>query len=79
MREQSALEVLLVFLKLSVTSFGGPIAHIGYLREEIVASQHGHSLVTMWRTYAAWMDGALERRWRHSICHSVPDPRDSSA
>jgi hypothetical protein len=25
-----------------------------------VAHQHGHSLVTMWRTYAAWMDGALE-------------------
>jgi hypothetical protein len=25
-----------------------------------VARQHGHSLVTMWRTYAAWMDGALE-------------------
>jgi hypothetical protein len=25
-----------------------------------IARQHGHSLVTMWRTYAAWMDGALE-------------------
>jgi integrase len=25
-----------------------------------VARQHGHSLVTMWRTYAAWMDGAFE-------------------
>ncbi len=25
-----------------------------------VARQHGHSLVTMWRTYAAWMDGAIE-------------------
>jgi hypothetical protein len=25
-----------------------------------VARQHGHSLITMWRTYAAWMDGALE-------------------
>jgi hypothetical protein len=25
-----------------------------------VALQHGRSLVTMWRTYAAWMDGALE-------------------
>jgi integrase len=25
-----------------------------------VARQHGHSLVTMWRTYAAWMDGAVE-------------------
>jgi hypothetical protein len=25
-----------------------------------VARQHGRSLVTMWRTYAAWRDGALE-------------------
>jgi chromate transporter len=32
----SALEVLLTFLKLGVTSFGGPIAHIGYFREELV-------------------------------------------
>lgn len=36
MRERSAIEVLLTFLKLGVTSFGGPIAHIGYFREEIV-------------------------------------------
>ncbi len=33
----SALEVLRVFLKLGVTCFGGPIAHIGYFREEFVA------------------------------------------
>jgi len=36
MREGSALEVLLAFLKLGVSSFGGPIAHIVYFREEIV-------------------------------------------
>ena len=36
MRERSALEVFLTFLKLGPTSFGGPIAHIGYFREEIV-------------------------------------------
>ena len=29
-------EVLLVFLRLGLTSFGGPIAHIGYFRSEIV-------------------------------------------
>jgi len=29
-------EVLAVFLRLGLTSFGGPVAHIGYLREEIV-------------------------------------------
>ena len=32
----SALEVLLVFLKLGISSFGGPIAHIGYFRNEFV-------------------------------------------
>jgi chromate transporter len=36
MRERSPLEVLLTFLKLGVTSFGGPIAHIGYFRGELV-------------------------------------------
>jgi chromate transporter len=35
-RTGSPLEVLLVFLKLGVTCFGGPIAHIGYFREEFV-------------------------------------------
>lgn len=32
-----ALEVLVVFLKLGLTSFGGPVAHLGYFREELVA------------------------------------------
>ena len=32
----SSLEVLFAFLKLGVTCFGGPIAHIGYFREEFV-------------------------------------------
>jgi len=29
-------EVFLVFLKLGVTSFGGPIAHLGYFRNELI-------------------------------------------
>jgi chromate transporter len=29
-------EVFRVFLKLGLTSFGGPIAHLGYFREELV-------------------------------------------
>ena len=29
-------EVFRVFLKLGLTSFGGPIAHVGYYREELV-------------------------------------------
>jgi chromate transporter len=38
MRAQSgsALEVLLAFLKLGLTSFGGPIAHLGYFRQQFV-------------------------------------------
>src|SRR4051794_28975888 len=29
-------EVLRVFLRLGLTSFGGPVAHLGYFREEFV-------------------------------------------
>lgn len=29
-------EVFLAFLKLGLTSFGGPIAHLGYFRDELV-------------------------------------------
>ncbi|MCP3866501.1 MAG: chromate efflux transporter [Gammaproteobacteria bacterium] len=32
----SALEVFLAFLKLGLTSFGGPIAHIGYFHRELI-------------------------------------------
>src|SRR5262249_4175661 len=32
----SPLEVLCVFLKLGLTSFGGPVAHLGYFRREFV-------------------------------------------
>ena len=32
----SAVEVFIVFLKLGLTSFGGPIAHIGYFRKALV-------------------------------------------
>jgi chromate transporter len=31
-----AIEVCSVFLKLGLTSFGGPVAHLGYLRREVV-------------------------------------------
>ncbi len=33
---RSPLEVLLIFLRLGCTSFGGPVAHIGYFRAEFV-------------------------------------------
>ena len=31
-----ALEVLWVFLRLGLTSFGGPVAHLGYFHAEFV-------------------------------------------
>jgi chromate transporter len=39
-RQGSPLEVLLVFFKLGVSCFGGPIAHIGYFRDEFVVRRH---------------------------------------
>jgi chromate transporter len=36
MQRRSAWEVLLVFLRLGLTSFGGHVAHLGYFREEFV-------------------------------------------
>ena len=35
-RRGSALEVLRAFLRLGLTSFGGPVAHLGYFRAEFV-------------------------------------------
>lgn len=34
--ESSALEVLFAFTKLGLSSFGGPVAHLGYFRAEFV-------------------------------------------
>jgi chromate transporter len=36
-RSRSAWEIFLIFLRLGLTSFGGPIAHLGYYRAEFVA------------------------------------------
>lgn len=35
-RNENAWDVFLVFLRLGLTSFGGPIAHLGYFRDEFV-------------------------------------------
>src|SRR5271157_3420067 len=34
--KRSAAEVLFVFLRLGCTSFGGPVAHLGYFQKELV-------------------------------------------
>ena len=33
------LEIFLVYLKLGLTSFGGPVAHLGYFREEFIVKR----------------------------------------
>jgi chromate transporter len=45
----SALEVLLTFLRLGCTCFGGPIAHLGYFRAEFVQRRR-------WMTERAYAD-----------------------
>jgi chromate transporter len=63
MRERSALEVLLTFLKLDVTSFGGPIAHIGDFGEKIVVRRR-------WINDAAYTDLV-------ALCQFLPGPASS--
>jgi chromate transporter len=48
-RASSPLEILLVFLRLGCTCFGGPIAHLGYFRAEFVERRK-------WLTEQAYVD-----------------------
>ena len=59
----SALEVLLVFLRLGLTSFGGPVAHIGYFREELVVRRR-------WLDEASYADLV-------ALCQFLPGPASS--
>ena len=56
-------EVLAVFLRLGLTSFGGPVAHLGYFREEIVARRK-------WLSEAAYADLV-------ALCQFLPGPASS--
>jgi chromate transporter len=62
-QNHSPLEVLRVFLKLGLTSFGGPIAHIGYFRQEFVARRG-------WLDEAAFSDLV-------ALCQFLPGPASS--
>jgi chromate transporter len=58
-RAGSPLEVLLVFFKLGVSCFGGPIAHIGYFREEFVVRRRWldeQAYVDLWRCASSCRD-----------------------
>ncbi len=56
-------EVLRVFLKLGLSCFGGPIAHIGYFREEFVVRRR-------WLDEAAFVDLV-------ALCQFLPGPASS--
>jgi len=56
-------EVLLVFLKLGLTSFGGPIAHLGYFRQEFVIHRQ-------WLADRAYSDLV-------ALCQFLPGPASS--
>src|SRR5690606_12878339 len=56
-------EVFLVFLKLGLTSFGGPIAHLGYYREELVVRRR-------WIDEAGYADLV-------ALCQFLPGPGSS--
>jgi len=62
-RVGSPLEVLSVFFKLGVSSFGGPIAHIGYFREEFVVRRR-------WLDEPAFVDLV-------ALCQFLPGPASS--
>jgi chromate transporter len=59
----SPFEVLRVFARLGLTSFGGPIAHIGYFRNEFV-------------TRRAWLDEAAYADLV-ALCQFLPGPASS--
>ncbi|WP_454916074.1 chromate efflux transporter [Xanthobacter sediminis] len=59
----SPAEVFRVFLKLGLTSFGGPIAHIGYFRDEVVLRRR-------WLDEAGFADLV-------ALCQFLPGPASS--
>lgn len=56
-------EVFLAFLKLGLTSFGGPIAHLGYFRDELVVRRK-------WIDEAGYADLV-------AVCQFLPGPASS--
>ncbi len=59
----SAWEVLLVFLRLGLTSFGGPIAHLGYFHDEFVVRRR-------WLAEKTYADLV-------ALCQFLPGPASS--
>ena len=60
---QPAVETFLAFLRLGLTSFGGPVAHLGYFRREFVEHRG-------WMAEAEFADAV-------ALCQFLPGPTSS--
>ena len=63
--QQTVVTVFLAFLRLGLTSFGGPVAHIGYFHDEFVVRRR-------------WLD---ERAYADlvALCQFLPGPAPCTA
>lgn len=59
----TTLRIFSLFLRLGLTSFGGPIAHIGFFRTEFVEKRR-------------WFDDTQFAQWI-VLCHALPGPSSS--
>ncbi len=62
-KHSHVFEIFLTFLRLGLTSFGGPIAHLGYFRQEFVARKK-------WLSEHAYVDIV-------ALCQFLPGPASS--
>lgn len=62
-KDQTPWVIFLIFLRLGLTSFGGPIAHLGYFREEFVTRRQ-------WLTERSYADLV-------ALCQFLPGPASS--
>ena len=61
--DRSPWAVFLIFLRLGLTSFGGPVAHLGYFRDEFVSRRH-------WLSERSYADLV-------ALCQFLPGPASS--
>ena len=60
---ESAWSIFLIFLRLGLTSFGGPVAHLGYFRDEFITRRR-------WLSEQQYADLL-------ALCHFLPGPSSS--
>lgn len=61
--KESPWSVFLIFLRLGLTSFGGPVAHLGYFHDELIVRRR-------WMTERQYADLL-------ALCHFLPGPSSS--